>query len=162
MPVVQRSTDRNKQLIGGFVRFFFPNKEAAFFHKFLYTNTVPLQLNKKGKSSTPIQTKITALETKLTALDGLSTSISGLKTEVATIKASLEDAVGQDEIDAINFSLVIFSNDYCSAMGIGESAYPFKIFISPSAFVFYVLVFCHINTDYGLTLRVSGSRSSQS
>ena len=49
VPVVKRSTDRNKQLMVRFVRFFFPDKEETFFSKFLYTNTFPFQLNKEGK-----------------------------------------------------------------------------------------------------------------
>lgn len=58
---------------------------------------------KSRGSSTPVQSKITALETKLSALDGLD--VGELQKQIADIKSSLDSAVGEDGLAAINKDL---------------------------------------------------------
>lgn len=46
-------------------------------------------------------------------------------------------------IDPRDFAIIVHTNEYLPALGIGEATYPFKVVIPLGLFIFYVLGFGH-------------------
>jgi hypothetical protein len=46
-------------------------------------------------------------------------------------------------LNAAHLATIVYSNKYLSTLCIRKTAYPFKIFIAPSLFIFNILIFFH-------------------